>query len=183
MLIYTVLNIQALFWGDQRLLYGITSQRNKSKAEVWFLWTVEPINLLEEPWKRSCSRHQFKKKKKTSVRPSWWSLVNIWGHRKTKKKEWRLACIERKKPSFLLFTSLLLSPVQQVQLQREKPWKMDECVSLSCSHSLLSFTFTHPLFLPHCSLIMCGCNIFILPVMRMKTTFFFFLFSSQRIVS
>lgn len=141
MLIYTVLNIQALFWGDQRLLYGITSQRNKSKAEVWFLWTVEPINLLEEPWKRSCSRHQFKKKKKTSVRPSWWSLVNIWGHRKTKKKEWRLACIERKKNLLFSYSPLSCSP-------RSSRFSCSERSHEKWMSVFLSLALTHFFLLP-----------------------------------
>lgn len=50
-------------------------------------------------------------------------------------------------------------------------------VFLFLSLSLFSFPFTHPFFLPHCSLIMHSCSIFILPATRMKdrVSFFFYL--------
>lgn len=49
---------------------------------------------------------------------------------------------------------------------------MDECVSLSLS---LSFSFTRPFFLPHRSLIMRGCNIFIFASNENEVPFLFFI--------
>ena len=77
--------------GDQWLLHRITSSQKQrsefSRQSTWSIYNkqknLEVGAAAGITWKNP------------PVWPSRWSLVNMRGHREKKKKEWRLACIEK----------------------------------------------------------------------------------------